>query len=148
MWGAFAGPPRDELARCHSEGLAVSVRQNAVVSTCMGDDATRPGRAAPILVHDLASRVSFLWGSRSGRHGTEDRVDLTLALSWRAASQAFRIVAQYTAYAILYAQRCRSAPPSWRCSASHAVSLRLNSELASQRVMENTMKVQVYTHPG
>ena len=53
MWGAFAGPPREEFSRCHSEGLAVSVRQNVVVSTCMGDDATRQGRAAHILVHDL-----------------------------------------------------------------------------------------------
>src|SRR5947209_2951940 len=53
LWGMFAGPPWDEFARCHSQGLAVSVRQNALVSTCMGDGATRPGRAAHILVHDL-----------------------------------------------------------------------------------------------
>jgi hypothetical protein len=53
MWGVFAGPPREEFARCHIQGLAVSLPQNALVSTCMGDGATRPGRAAHILVHDL-----------------------------------------------------------------------------------------------
>ena len=53
MWGVFAGPPREEFAHCHIQGLAVSMPQNVVVSTCMGAGATRPGRAAHILVHDL-----------------------------------------------------------------------------------------------
>ena len=62
-----------------------------------------------------------------------------------AAGQAMRIVAQYTAYEIVCVhERRRSAPPRWRRygNASHPASIRRNG------CMENTMKVQVYTHPG
>src|SRR5262249_31016814 len=44
-----------EMPPCHSQGLAVSVLDNALVSTCMGNAATPAGHAAHLVVHALVT---------------------------------------------------------------------------------------------